>query len=412
MSTQGSSKLAFGKAAAKFNVAESDYLVMSSSNIGTFSELAFRFPRAEDFESYMVRILRTRGAYRSGDTIRVYDIASPVSRDDYKESDDAACLRRLWTLAAKVAKSEVEALAGDGEEPKSKVSAPTASELEDSTVKARKMPLPLGDRERPALWTLTRVQQNFAPNGDHRHLTWESFVSMDTENRLRRAGKLPKDSQELVISGKAFTLQAGEPGEIHVARIADVTAMQESLELRARAFCMLGLASYEVYRRLTEYYVSRLRDLPPEGFRAPTLNEIRKCDRVLHEDLLRHISKSIGTLDQGVSYHLDRPEHSVWKLVAHEVESVPDKGLDPKGAAAPAGTGVAKAEKESAGSGIKRKATGDDEFDDARKLRMCMICNKRHEPRCPIPEGWRKQQREQKKKRKAGDKAKQGKGEA
>ena len=114
MSTQGSSQLAFGKAAAKFNVAESDYLVMASSKIGSFSELAFRFPRAEDFESYMVRILRTRGAYRSGETIRVYDIATPVPREDYKESDDAAWLRRLWTLAAKVAKSEVEALAGDG----------------------------------------------------------------------------------------------------------------------------------------------------------------------------------------------------------------------------------------------------------------------------------------------------------
>ena len=138
MSTQGSSQLAFGKAAAKFNVAESDYLVMASSKIGTFSELAFRFPRSEDFESYMVRTLRTRGAYRSGDTIRVYDIATPMSREDYKESDDAACLRRLWTLAAKVAKSEVESLAGDGDEPKTKVSAPTASELEDSCSSERK----------------------------------------------------------------------------------------------------------------------------------------------------------------------------------------------------------------------------------------------------------------------------------
>ena len=116
--------MAFGKAAAKFNVAESDYLVMASSKIGTFSELAFRFPRAEDFESYMVRILRTRGAYRSEDTIRVYDIASPVPREEYKESDDAACLRRLWTLAAKVAKSEVEALAGDGKSRRRKCRSP------------------------------------------------------------------------------------------------------------------------------------------------------------------------------------------------------------------------------------------------------------------------------------------------
>ena len=140
-----------------------------------------------------------------------------------------------------------------------------------------------------------------------------------------------------MISGKAVTLQAGEPGEIHVAKIGDVTAMQEALELRARAFCMLGLASYAVYRRLTEFFVARLRDLPPEGFRAPTLNEIRKCDRVLREDLLRFISKSVGTLDQGVSFHLDKPDHAIWKLVAHEVEGVPDKGLDPKSNIGPGG---------------------------------------------------------------------------
>ena len=35
---------------------------------------------------------------------------------------------------------------------------------------------------------------------------------------------------------------------------------------------------------------------------------------------------------------------------------------------------------------------------------MCMICGKRHEPRCPIPEGWRKQQRENKNKTKAAGK--------
>lgn len=203
-----------------------------------------------------------------------------------------------------------------------------------------------------------------------------------------------------MISGKAVTLQAGEPGEIHVAKIGDVTAMQEALELRARAFCMLGLASYAVYRRLTEFFVSCLRDLPPEGFRAPTLNEVRKCDRVLHEELLRFVSKSVGALDQGVSFHLDRPDHNIWKLVAPEVEGVPDKGLDPKG-----GSAAAKKEVDTPPSGTKRKAP-EGESEEPKKLRMCMICQKRHEPRCPIPEGWRKQQRELKKK---GKKPKGGK---
>ena len=113
-------------------------------------------------------------------------------------------MRKLWTLAAKVAKAEVEDLAGVGEEPKQKVSAASANELEDAAVKGRKMSAPTGDRERPSLWTLSKVQQNLSPQGDHRHLTWETYVSIDTENRLRRAGKLPKDSQELSRRASQF----------------------------------------------------------------------------------------------------------------------------------------------------------------------------------------------------------------
>ena len=60
---QGSSKLAFGKAASKLDVAESDYLVLTTMGINTFSALAFRFPKAEDWEAFMVRSVRTQGAF-------------------------------------------------------------------------------------------------------------------------------------------------------------------------------------------------------------------------------------------------------------------------------------------------------------------------------------------------------------
>lgn len=398
MSTQGSSKLAFGKAASKLDVAESDYLVLTTMGINTFSALAFRFPKAEDWEAFMVRSVRTQGAFRDGDSIRVFDKSSALPLEAFKESEDAACLRKLWTLAAKVAKAEVEDLAGVGEEPKQKVSAASANELEDAAVKGRKMSAPTGDRERPSLWTLSKVQQNLSPQGDHRHLTWETYVSIDTENRLRRAGKLPKDSQELVLSGKEIHLKAGDPGELPSSRISDVTSMQEALEIRARALCVLGHADYFLYRRLTDFYVSKLRDLPPEGFRAPTLNEVRKCDRVLHEELLHHVSKSVGTLNQGIEYHLKRPDHSFWKLIDRFPESTPDQGLDPKDHSK-----KSKAEEDPPkGDAKKRKSGGDSPVkSEVQKARMCLVCGTRHEPRCPLPEGFRKAQREKEKERKA-----------
>ena len=405
MSTQGSSKLAFGKAASKLDVAESDYLVLTTMGINTFSTLAFRFPKAEDWESFMGRTVRPQGAFRDGESVRVFTKADALTLEEFKESEDAACLRKLWTLAAKVAKAEVEDLAGVGEEPKQKVSAASANELEDSAVKGRKMPAPTGDRERPSLWTLSKVQQNLSPQGDHRHLTWEAYVSMDTESRLRRAGKLPRDSQELILSGKEIQLKAGDMGDFPTAKISDVTSMQEALEIRARALCVLGHADYSLYRKLTDFYVSKLRDLPPEGFRAPTLNEVRKCDRVLHEELLHHVSKSVGSLNLGIEYHLKRPDHSFWKLIDKFPESTPDQGLDPKD----------HTKKEKSGGDppkVDPKKRQFEQVGDAGgvetppvKMRMCLVCQKRHEPRCPLPEDFRKTQREKEKARKAKAKA-------
>ncbi len=407
MSTQGSSKLAFGKAASKLDVAESDYLVLTTLGINTFSTLAFRFPKAEDWESFMGRTVRPQGAFRDGDSIRVFTKADALSLEMFKESEDAACLRKLWTLAAKVAKAEVEDLAGVGEEPKQRVSAASANELEDAAVKGRKMPAPTGDRERPSLWTLTKVQQNLAPQGDHRHLTWEAYVSMDTESRLRRSGRLPKDSQELVLSGREIQLKAGEMGDFPTAKISDVTSMQEALEIRARALCVLGHADYSLYRKLTDFYVAKLRDLPPEGFRAPTLNEVRKCDRVLHEELLHHVSKSVGSLNLGIDFHLKKPDHSFWKLIDKFPEATPDQGLDPKD----------QGRKEKSGgdppkTDPKKRAfeqVGDGVDDPPGKMRMCLVCQKRHEPRCVLPEGFRKAQRAKEKERKAKAKATGGK---
>ena len=67
---------------------------------------------------------------------------------------------------------------------------------------------------------------------------------MDAENRLRRAGQLPKDAQELVLSGKELKVKDGETKDIKTPKINDLTTLQESLELRARAVAMLEIGKY------------------------------------------------------------------------------------------------------------------------------------------------------------------------
>ena len=62
--------------------------------------------------------------------------------------------------------------------------------------------------------------------------------------------------------------------------IRDTASLREALEIRARAFHMLSVADYFVMRRLTEKYISMLRQTVIEGMRGPTMNEVRRTDRV------------------------------------------------------------------------------------------------------------------------------------
>ena len=75
-----------------------------------------------------------------GEEIRTFDKKSPLGEEDFKGSEDAACLRKLWTLSCKVGKAEVESLAGIESVSKPKVSGPVANELEEQAVSGRRIP--------------------------------------------------------------------------------------------------------------------------------------------------------------------------------------------------------------------------------------------------------------------------------
>ena len=134
------------------------------------------------------------------------------------------------------------------------------------------------------------------------------------------------------------------------------------------------------------------------------LNEVRRCDRVLHEEILRHVSKGVGTMDAGLSWYMERPEHRIWKLVEQSAEGTPDQGLE-----------KVKSHKEpkenppdeERSAPVKRQ--NPDKTSPPSKERMCIVCGKRHEPRCQIPPGFRKEQRRVQKEKKADKKKSAGK---
>ena len=397
--SQARSVTAFTRSAAAFDVHESDFLVMMADKISSFEALAFRFPKESDFEAYLNKSVRVKAAYTDagGNTV-VYDKPAPESWEAFRSSEDCGRLRKLWNMGVQIAKKELEALAsGQDDSTVSKMTTTLAQELEEKAIPLG-MPKPLSDRERPSLHTLGKVQSNFSPGGQYLHLAWESYIDQEMEGRLRRAGRLPRDKSEVVLKDAKLTISHKDT-EIHsTVNIRDVTGMREVLELRARAFAMLSVASFRVCQQLADRYTSLLRQTPVEGMRPPTLNEVRKTDRVIFEEILKWVSKGHGKLDDGLSHYLSNPEDPLWKLCAQQVESLPDQGKEKS-------------------LDSKRKADGEEEHRDTKKHRedpkdrkgsqeprLCIVCKTKHEPRCEIPKGWRAEQRKKQKEAKKSGK--------
>ena len=145
--SQAKSEIAFTRAATSFDVHEIDFLVLLKDRISNFESLAFRFPKEGDFEEYLRKTLRLKGAFRDDDDeIVTYDKRTPENWEEFRASEDCGCLRKLWGLAAQVAKKELEAMAtGHEDQTSAKVTMVLSQELEDKAVRSG-LPRPLSDR--------------------------------------------------------------------------------------------------------------------------------------------------------------------------------------------------------------------------------------------------------------------------
>ena len=315
---------AFESGAVKFNLNESDYLVLRSDGFSCYENLFYRLPTREDLERYLEDTLHKKGAYRdSVGTIMVYDKAHPEWRS-WRSSDDAACVRKLWSYGSTLCKSELEDMAsGSGTGEKIKITPGAAAELERKAIAAG-MPKPVSDAERPSSWTLT---------------------------------------------------------------------------------------PFSLMTKLNERYTGLVRQTVPDKMRPPTLNEIRRFDRELMKQALRWKSDGQGELGDCLEHYLDNPNASLWRMLEAVPEGVPDQGVERAQDVGQPGQNDGKVKDPS--RGVKRGSDGAElDEEPVKKLKTCLVCSKKHEPLCPLPPGFRKQQREAAKqaKKKAKEKKDREKG--
>ena len=408
MATQATLSSAFVRAAIKFNAAESDYLVLESNGIHTFEALAYRVPKADDLEDLLKASIMPFSGYKHLDgKVEIFNREPPTTWPEFKVSEDAGALRKLWSLAKEVCKAELEQLAsGDADSSRQKVGVANSLAMEADAI-AKGMAQPSTDADRPSLFTLTKVTKALVPPGaTYEHLVWENYISMEEEGRLGRLNQMPKNRPELVVSSDKKLSLSESLGESlpPVAKVLGADMMRRTLEIRAKAFAMVGAATYQTYRDLHDRYLTKLESSVPAGMRAPTVNEIRRFDRSVHEEVLKWISRNMGTLEDAIKYHLAHEELAAWRLIDPVVSTLPDQGIEAgsHGAKRKLGENVEKQED----SPNKEKPNPN------AKKKKCLVCGKKHTPFCQLPPGWRKQKREEDRQKKASAKADPSKGEA
>lgn len=140
---------------------------------------------------------------------------------------------------------------------------------------------------------------------------------------------MPKTQPELVIKDSKIALKDKVEEELTGIQVVDgEKVMRKALEIRARAFSMAKVATYESYRRLHDKYFSRINATVPSGMRPPTVNEVRRFDRLLHEEIMKWLGRNVGELDKGVLYYLSHDELGLWRLLDAVVETLPDQGIE------------------------------------------------------------------------------------
>ena len=406
MTTQGDLPIAFKRAAIRF-VAESDFFLLGLYGVATLNGMAFKIPKSEDLEVFLQDKILGFGAYKQEDGSLITFQRSPkTSWREWKMSDDAASIRRLWQYSKETAKGEMERMAG-GEEVHRKLTLMEAVAMENAAV-SRGCPQPASDRERPSLFTLNRLARSLqTPGATYELVPWEALLSKDEEDRLSREGKLPKGSHTEIVLSKDSKIVAKEksaeavPG---VSKVEDMETLRSRLDIRARSLDMLDLVRYGTMRLLSDKYYGKVNSVVADGMRTPTLNEVRRFDREMQVHVYRHLSRGVGSLEGAIQYYVETDSDNLWRLLDPVMKQLPDQGVESSSAGAGKGQTKRRLD-EVEDHGAEKK---DGKSPDPNRLKVCLVCKKRHEPLCKLPPNFRKEMREANKKAKAAKRAAKG----
>lgn len=162
------------------------------------------------------------------------------------------------------------------------------------------------------------------------------------------------------------------------------------------ALDMLDLVGYSSMRLLSDKYYGKVNAVVADGMRTPTLNELRRFDREMQVHVYRHLSRG-----RAIQYYVSTDADNLWRLLDPVIKQLPDQGVEAASAESKKDGNKRKVEEvdPSGGGGKVSKSP------EPPRLKLCLVCHKRHEPLCKLPPNFRKDQREAQKKARAAKRA-------
>jgi hypothetical protein len=110
----------------------------------------------------------------------------------------------------------------------------------------------------------------------------------------------------------------------------DMESFRDVMELRAFAHNISNIAKVSTYRLLTQIYEEALTLRCPQGYRNPSIGEVMKSDRELHEEICFFVAGGQGTLQTALAWYTGqgRADCPFLKMLDPLPASMPDRAIE------------------------------------------------------------------------------------
>ena len=318
-------------------VPDSTSKLLWSYGISTADKLYTRIPSTEALENFLTNKVRLLQGTDEGDgNYGREDRDMPEDVGEYVMSEESGNMRRLWEACKTVSTDDIRAQARGsnlgGNETRGRMV------VEDLFRRATENGLTFSsDKAKPGLKTVQNVVKNLSTNGDFIYTEWEMYNSEADElralrqHRARQAGGAGSAGAKIVLDPADHSSLLLKDPTLQVPKrvtVATIVALQDVFELRANAHDVAQQVPAPAYGEFHSKLIRLYRAEVPPGFRPPTLQEIRKVDRDVHEELFRWVAIGEGQLADGLAAYTAGAEKDspLWAPSLPVEARLPDRG--------------------------------------------------------------------------------------